>query len=51
MDVGRDIVDAFACIAEHLADLQLWEAAPQSLETRDGLQVIVAISGDERRDQ
>jgi hypothetical protein len=44
---AQDLVVAFACIACHFANLEVREASAQVLEAGDGLQVIIAIGGDE----
>ena len=48
--VGKeeDIVEALTGIADHFADDQTGEAAAQIVEARDGLEMVVAVGGDER---
>jgi len=47
MDKAQDIVKAFARIADDLANLEVGKAPLECLEAWDGLEMIVAIGGDE----
>jgi hypothetical protein len=47
MDKAQDIVKAFTRIADDLANLEVRKAALKRLETRNGLEMIVAIGRDE----
>jgi len=47
VDEEEHLVEAFASIPQHLADLQFGEAVTEVFDTRDGLEVVVAVGGDE----
>ena len=47
MDEAQDFVKAFTRIADHLANLEKGKAPLERLETWEGLEMIVAIGGNE----
>src|SRR5574340_185857 len=47
MDKAQDLVEAFPGIADHLANLERGKATLHCLETRDGLEMIIAIGRHE----
>jgi hypothetical protein len=51
VDETQDVIIAFTRIARHFTDVEKGKAAAQVLEAGDGLQVVVAIGGDERSRQ
>lgn len=48
VDEAQDVVEALTGIANDLAHVEVREASLDVLEARDGLQVVIAISRDER---
>jgi hypothetical protein len=47
MDEAQDVVKAFARIADHFAYLEKGKTQLERLETWEGLEMVVAIGGDE----
>ena len=47
VDVAQDLVEPLPGVADHLSDGEVGEAVEQVFETGDGLQVVVAVGGDE----
>jgi hypothetical protein len=47
IDVAQNVVESLAGISGDFTDRQLWETATQILKAWDGLQMVVAVSGNE----
>jgi hypothetical protein len=48
IDITQDVIESLAGIASDFADIEVGESSQQIVEAGDGLEVVVAVGGDER---